>query len=46
MDAPELAPEWADYNTKAADMWPNASTEESGWEHRDADESPLNPENA
>ncbi len=40
------SPDWAEYNGKAAEIWPNASTEADGWEHRDGDEPPLNPENA
>ena len=27
VDSEDLAPDWAEYNKAAADMWPNASTE-------------------
>ena len=46
VDSEDQAPEWAEYNKAAADMWPNASTERDGWELRDSSEPPHNPENA
>lgn len=45
VDTEDQAPEWAEYNKAAAEMWPNA-TDRSGWELRDPSEPPHNPENA
>ena len=46
VDSEDQAPEWGEFNKAAAAMWPNASTEKDGWEHRDPSEPPHNPENA
>ncbi len=46
VESEDEAPEWAEWNKVAADIWPNASGEADGWEHRDSDDAPHNPENA
>jgi ferredoxin len=46
VDTVDQAPEWAEYNKAAAAMWPNATQQKDGWEHRDPSEPPHNPANA
>ena len=46
VDSEDQSPAWHDFAAKAVDIWPNAHTDEEGWEVRDASEPALNPENA